>query len=66
MGNSSIRLQALCIIDLGDPDLTFCMDITFVSGNDFWKLHADTIRGTLLKGDTERKTDGWTDRQDRS
>ena len=29
------------------PDLTFCMDFTFINGDNSWKLHDDTMSGTL-------------------
>ena len=37
--------------DLCDPDLwplalTFCMDLTFVIGNNSWELHDDAMMGT--------------------
>ena len=37
--------------------LTFCMDITFVIGNNSWKFHGDTMMGTLSKR-CHRQTDG--------
>ena len=40
---------------------TFCMDITFVNGNDFWKFRDDTMTGTWWKRCnrlTDRQTDG--------
>ena len=37
----------LCDLDLRPLTLTFCMDITFVNGNHFWKFHDDTMRETL-------------------
>ena len=40
---------------------TFCMDITFVNGNNSWKLNDDTMRGTLWKM-CHRWTDERTDR----
>ena len=52
-------------IDLWPMALTFCMDITFVIGNNSWKFHDDTITGTLWKRcdrQTDRQTDGRTDR----
>ena len=36
----------LCDLDLWSPTLTFCMDITSVIGNKFWKFHDDTMMGT--------------------
>ena len=51
-------------LDLWPLTLTFCMDITFVNGNNSRKYH-DTMGGTLWKGLTSRQTDtgtdGWTD-----
>ena len=35
----------LCDLNLWPLTLTFCMDITFVNGNNSWKFHNDTIRG---------------------
>ena len=42
--------------------LTFCMDISFVNDNYFWKFHDDTMTETG-KGlwRTDRRTDGWTE-----
>ena len=58
-------------VDLSDLDLwpltlTFCMDITFVIGNNSWKFHDDTMMGTWWKrcdGRTDRRTDRRTDGQ---
>ena len=36
----------LCDLDLWPMILTFCMDITFVIGNNCWKIRDDTITGT--------------------
>ena len=36
--------------------LTFCMDITFVKGNNSWIFHHDTMTGTLWK-----RSNRWTD-----
>ena len=36
----------LCDLDLWSLTLTFCMDITFVIGNNSWKFHDDTMMGT--------------------
>ena len=33
-------------LDLWPLTLTFCMDITFVIGNNVWKFHDDTMMGT--------------------
>ena len=43
--------------------LTFCMNITFVNGNNFWKFDDAIIRGTLgvINRRTNRHTDGRTD-----
>ena len=48
----------LCDFDRWPLTLTFCMDITFVNGNNSWKFH-DTMRGTLWKW-CQRQTDGRT------
>ena len=54
-------------VDLCDLDLwplTFCMDITFDHGNNSWKFHDDTMKGTWWKRcdrQTDRQTDGRTD-----
>ena len=53
----------LCDRDLWPMTLDFCMDITFVNGNNSWKFHDDTMTGTLWKkGVTDGRTDGRTDR----
>ena len=36
----------LCDLDLWPLTLTFCMDVTFVIGNNSWKFHDDTMMGT--------------------
>ena len=36
----------LCDLDLWPMILTFCMDITFVIGNNSWKFRDDTMTGT--------------------
>ena len=36
----------LCDLDLWPLTMTICMDITFVIGNNFWKIHDDTMMGT--------------------
>ena len=36
----------LCDLDLWPLTLTFCMDVTFVIGNNFWKFHDDRMMGT--------------------
>ena len=36
----------LCDLDLWLMTLTFCMDITFVIGNNAWKFSVDTMAGT--------------------
>ena len=54
----------LCDLDLWTLTLTFCMDVTFVIGNNSWKFHDDTIMGTWWKRcdrRTDRRTDGQTD-----
>ena len=48
-------------LDLWPLTVTFCMDITFVNGDNFWKFHDDTITGTLWK-----RCDRQTRRTDRS
>ena len=54
----------LCDLNLWPLTLTFCMDVTFVIGNNSWKFHDDTLIGTLSKrcdGRTDGQTDGRTD-----
>ena len=56
----------LCDLDLWPLTLTFCMDVTFVIGNNSWKFHDDTMMGTWWKrchGRTDRQTDRQTDWQ---
>ena len=56
----------LCDLDLWPLTLTFCMDVTFVIGNNSWKFHDDTMMGTWWKRcdrRTDRRTDRQTDRQ---
>ena len=36
----------LCDLDRWPLILTFCMDITFVHGNDSWKFYDDMMMGT--------------------
>ena len=36
----------LCDLDLCTMTMSFCMDITFVIGNNSWKFGGDTMRGT--------------------
>ena len=36
----------LCDLDLWPLTLNFCMDVTFVIGNNSWKFHDDTMMGT--------------------
>ena len=36
----------LCDLDLWPMTLAFCMDITFVIGNNSWKFCGDTMTGT--------------------
>ena len=51
----------LCELDLWPLTMTFCMDITFVNGNNSWKFHDDPMTGTLWKRchrRTDRQTDG--------
>ena len=52
----------LCDLDLWPLTLTFCMDVTFVIGNNSCKFHDDTMMGTWWKR-CDRRTDGQTDRQ---
>ena len=60
----------ICDLDLWPMTLTFCMDITFVIGNNSWKFRDDTMTGTYWKRcdrqterQTDRQTDGQTDRK---
>ena len=42
--------------------LTFCMDITFVNDNYFWKFHDDTMTQTVKKlWRTDGRMDRWTE-----
>ena len=50
----------LCDLDLWLLILIFCMDITFIYGNNSWKFHDDKMTGTLLK--KMWQTDGQMDR----
>ena len=55
----------LCDLDLWPLTLTFCMDITFVNGNNSWKFHDDTMIGTLWtrrseNNNTPQPLDQWT------
>ena len=52
----------LCDLDLWPLTFTFCMDVTFVIGNNSWKCHDDTMMGTWWKR-CDGRTDGQTDRQ---
>ena len=36
----------LCDLDIWHLTLTFCMDLTLVLGDNFWKFHDDTMMGT--------------------
>ena len=36
----------LCDLGLWPLTLTFCIDVTSVNGNNFWKFHDDTMTGT--------------------
>ena len=54
----------LCDLDLWPLTLTFCMDVSFVTGNNSWKFHDDMMMGTQSKRcdrRTDRQTDGRTD-----
>ena len=51
-----------CDLDLWPLTLIFFMDIASVNGNNPWKFHDDTMRGTLWKS-CDGRTDGRTDRQ---
>ena len=51
----------LCDLDLWPVTLTFCMDITFVIGNNSWKFCVDTTTGTWWKR-CDRQTDWRTER----
>ena len=56
------RLSWVMTCDLDLWPLTFCMDVTFVIGNNSWKFHDDTMMRTWWKrcdGRTDRRTD-WT------
>ena len=56
----------LCDLELWPLTLTFCMDVTFVIGNNCWKFHDDAMMGTWWKrcdGQTDGRTDGRTDRR---
>ena len=50
----------LCTLALCPLTLTFCMDITFVNGNNSRKYYDDTMTRTLWKR-CDRQTDGRTD-----
>ena len=52
----------LCDLDLWPLTFTFCMDITFVTGNNSGKFQDNMMRGTLSKR-CDRQTDGQTDRR---
>ena len=39
----------LCDLDLWPLTLIFCMAITLIIGNNYWKLYDDTMTGTLRK-----------------
>ena len=54
-----------CDLDLWPLTLNFCMDVTFVIGNNPWKFHDDMMMGTWRKrcdgrtdGPMDRRTDG--------
>ena len=49
-----------CDLDLWPLTLTFCMDITFVIGDNSWKFPDDTMMGTWWKR-CDRRTDWQTD-----
>ena len=36
----------LCDLDIWPVNLTFCMDLTLVIGNKFWKFHDDAMMET--------------------
>ena len=47
----TVRKRLSCVLNTSDLDLwpltlIFCMDVTFVSGNNSWKFHDDTMMGT--------------------
>ena len=50
----------LCDLDLWPMTLTFCMDLTFVIGNNSWKFHDGTMIGTYIIKKV-CQTDGQTD-----
>ena len=52
--------QDLCDLDLWPLTLTFCMDITFVNGNNSWKFCDDTMTATWWKR-CKRRTDRRTE-----
>ena len=52
----------LCDLDLWPLTLAFCMEITSVTGNNFWKFHDDTMMGTSSKR-CDGQMDGRTDRR---
>ena len=64
----------LCDLVLRPLTLNFCMDITSVIGNNYWKLHDDTMMGAKWKRgggrqrdrQTYRRTDRRTDRLNHS
>ena len=56
----------LCDFDIWPLTSTFCMDITSVNGNYWWKFHDDMMTRTLWKrcdGRKNGRTDGQTDRK---
>ena len=44
-----------CDLDLWSLTISFCMDITFVNGNNSWEFYDDTVTGTLCKTVTDRQ-----------
>ena len=57
-GNAQIRAKFVLTygLDLWPLTLNFCMDITFLNGNNSWKFHDNTLTGTLYKR-CNRQTD---------
>ena len=51
----------LCDLDLWPLTMTFCMDVTYVIGDNSWKFYDDTMMGNSQKGVTDGRTDGQTD-----
>ena len=54
----TVRKRLSWVVNSVTLTLTFCMDVTFVIGNNSWKFHDDAMMGTWWK-----RCDGRTDRQ---